>query len=202
MSAVPVRLAHRGVALEGLTMAAPDGAKHVPWWVPVFNAVARRLLAAGVKLGPDVLITIPGRKTGLLRTTPVTLCEDAGRRGVISPFGEVHWVRNLRAAGRATISLGRSREELTAIELGPEEAAGFIRDVLAPQARRSPLGAWFVRAVDKIDIDRPEQAVTGRPVFELHPLAGSAVPSGGVHTGLSSGGRRHKSGPGGSTRST
>jgi len=174
MSAVPVRLAHRGVALEGLTMAAPDGAKHVPWWVPFFNAVARRLLAAGVKLGPDVLITIPGRKTGLLRTTPVTLCEDAGR----------------------------SREELTAIELGPEEAAGFIRDVLAPQARRSPLGAWFVRAVDKIDIDRPEQAVTGRPVFELHPLAGSAVPSGGVHTGLSSGGRRHKSGPGGSTRST
>jgi deazaflavin-dependent oxidoreductase (nitroreductase family) len=140
----------------------------VPAWVPFFNVIARRLLAAGVPIGPDVLISIRGRKSGLPRTTPVTLCENAGRRGLISPFGEVNWVRNLRAAGHATISVGRRIEEVTAVELGPEDAAAFIRGVIAPHARRSWFGSWFVRNIDKIDIDHPEEAAEGRPVFELY----------------------------------
>jgi deazaflavin-dependent oxidoreductase (nitroreductase family) len=120
-------------------------------------------------MGPDVLITVRGRRSGRPRTTPVTVCENAGRRGLISPFGEVNWVRNLRAAGHATISFGRHREEVTAVELTPAEAAEFIRDVLAPHARRSRLGSWFVRTIDKIDVDNPVEAAIGRPVFELHP---------------------------------
>jgi deazaflavin-dependent oxidoreductase (nitroreductase family) len=126
-------------------------------------------LAAGVPMGPDVLITVRGRKSGLPRTSPVTICENSGRRGLSSPFGEVNWVRNLRAAGRATITVGRRKEEVTA-ELGPTEAAEFIRDVLAPHARRTRLGSWFVRTIDKIDIDNPVEAAEGRPVFELRPV--------------------------------
>jgi hypothetical protein len=87
---------------------------------------------------------------------------------MISPFGEVNWVRNLRAAGRATITVGRRREEVTAIELGPTDAVEFIRDVLAPHARRTRFGSWFVRDIDNIDIDRPVEAASGRPVFEIH----------------------------------
>jgi deazaflavin-dependent oxidoreductase (nitroreductase family) len=121
-------------------------------------------------MGPDVLITIRGRKSGLPRTTPVTVCENLGRRGLISPFGEVNWVRNLRAAGRATITFGSRREEVDAVELGLSEAAEFIRDVLAPHARRSRFGSWFVRNIDKIDIDNPVEAAQGRPVFELRPI--------------------------------
>jgi deazaflavin-dependent oxidoreductase (nitroreductase family) len=136
---------------------------------PYFNRIARPLLAAGIPLGPDVLITIRGRTSGLPRTTPVTICENGGRRGLISPFGETHWVRNLRAAGRATIRLGSRREDLRAVELDATEAAEFIRTVVAPHARRSRFGEWFVRNVDKINIDRPVQAAEGRPVFELFP---------------------------------
>jgi hypothetical protein len=33
------------------------GSTRIPRWVPYFNAVARRLLAAGLPLGPDVLMT-------------------------------------------------------------------------------------------------------------------------------------------------
>jgi deazaflavin-dependent oxidoreductase (nitroreductase family) len=137
--------------------------------VPFFNSIAVPLLAAGVPMGPDVLITIRGRKTGTPRTTPITLCENAGRRGLISPFGEVNWVRNLRAAGSATITARRVEEEVRAVELGPVEAAAFIRDVVAPHARRSWFGSWFVRNVDKIDIDDPVGAAMNRPVFELYP---------------------------------
>jgi hypothetical protein len=89
---------------------------------------------------------------------------------VISPFGEVNWVRNLRAAGRATITFGSRREEVSAVELELTEAAEFIRDVLAPHARRSRFGSWFVRYIDKIDIDNPLEAAQGRPVFELRPI--------------------------------
>lgn len=150
-------------------MAGQARSTRVPSWVPYFNPIAKLLLAAGVPMGPDVLLTVRGRKSGLPRTTPVTVCENDGRRGLISPFGETDWVRNLRASGRATIAIGRRKEEVTALELGPTEAAAFIRDVLAPHARRTCFGSWFVRTVDRIDIDHPVEAAEGRPVFELYP---------------------------------
>jgi deazaflavin-dependent oxidoreductase (nitroreductase family) len=126
-------------------------------------------------MGPEVLLTVRGRKSGLPRSTPVTICQHADRRGLISPFGETDWVRNLRAAGRATLTVGRRQEEVTAVELGPMEAAEFIRDVLAPHARRTRLGSWIVRHLDKIDIDHPVAAAAGRPVFELRPLSRTAA---------------------------
>ncbi|HEY6410705.1 MAG TPA: nitroreductase family deazaflavin-dependent oxidoreductase, partial [Ktedonobacteraceae bacterium] len=76
----------------------------VPWFVPLFNPIARRLLAAGLPMGPNVLVTIRGRKSGLPRTTPLTLVEFSGKRWLMAPFGDVNWVHNLRAAGRATIT--------------------------------------------------------------------------------------------------
>src|SRR5206468_10777660 len=113
------------------SMPAPARSTRVPSWVPFFNYIAKPLLAAGVPMRPDVLITVRGRKSGLLRTTPVTIAENSGRRGVISPFGDVNWVRNLRAVGRAPITAGRRRAEVTAIELGPPRAAEPIRDLPA-----------------------------------------------------------------------
>ena len=145
--------------------AQPRGG--VPRWIPFFNAMAKPLLKLGVPMGPDVLITVSGRKTGLPRTTPVTICEYGGRRGFISPFGETNWARNLRAAGVATISFGGRRETVKTVELNKEQAAGFVRDVILPIARQSRLGNWFVRNVDGLDIDHPEDAVVGRPVFEI-----------------------------------
>src|SRR5437879_12981619 len=107
----------------------PIEARQIPSWVPFFNLLAKPLLKLGVPIGPDVLITVRGRKSGLPRTTPVTICENSGRRGLISPFGEVNWVRNLRAAGCATITVGRRHEEVSAVELTSAEVVEFIRDV-------------------------------------------------------------------------
>ncbi len=61
-------------------MAAQTRSTRVPAWVPFFNPIARRLLAAGVPLGPDVLLTVHGRTSGLPRSTPVAICAYAGRR--------------------------------------------------------------------------------------------------------------------------
>ena len=147
--------------------------RRLPRWVPYFNAIAKPLLAIGVPMGPDVLLTVRGRKSGLPRTTPVTICDYGGRRGFISPFGETDWVRNLRATGTGTIRHGRRQEEIRAVELDHAEAVRFVREVICPIAADSRAGDWFVRNVDKIDLDHPEQAVIGKPVFEVYAIAPS-----------------------------
>ena len=150
-------------------MASPVRSTRVPSWVPFFNPIARLLLAAGVPMGPNALVTVRGRKSGLPRTTPVTIIQVSGRRWLMAPFGEVNWVRNLRAAGRAIITVRRRKEEVTAVELGSTEAGEFFRDVLSPLVRRYGwLAEWIVRTIDKVDIDHPVEAAEGRPVFELH----------------------------------
>jgi deazaflavin-dependent oxidoreductase (nitroreductase family) len=142
-----------------------------PRWVfSLFNPIARFFLAAGVPMGLNGLITIRGRKSGLPRTTPVAIIAVADRRWVWCPWGDVQWVRNLRAAGRATITVRRRKEEVRATELDPAQRAAFFRDTLGPLARSMPGGAWFIRTVDGVDLNRPVEAAEGRRVFELHTL--------------------------------
>jgi hypothetical protein len=90
---------------------------------------------------------------------------------VWAPWGEVHWVRNLRAAGTATIKVRGRDEEVRATELDPAQRVEFFRDTLGPLARRIPFGVTFIRIVDGVDVRRPVEAAEGRVVFELHPVA-------------------------------
>jgi deazaflavin-dependent oxidoreductase (nitroreductase family) len=150
--------------------AADVPVRRLPWYVPLFGPIAKVLLAGGVPLGFNGLITVRGRKSGLPRTTPVAIIEVAGRRWVWAPWGEVQWVRNLRAAGSATITFRRREQEVSVIELDATQRVEFFRDVLGPLARGIPFGVWFIRTVDGVDLDRPLEAAEGRRVFELHPI--------------------------------
>jgi deazaflavin-dependent oxidoreductase (nitroreductase family) len=140
-----------------------------PRWVfSVFNPIVKFLLGAGVPLGPNGILTVPGRKSGRPRSTPVAIIAVAGRRWIWAPFGEVQWVRNLRAAGGATITVRRRQEAVRATELDPTQRVAFFRDILGPLARGIPFGVWFIRMADRVDLDDPVAAAAGRPVFELH----------------------------------
>src|SRR5438552_19148282 len=88
-----------------------------PSFVRLFNPITRRLLKVGALLGPNALITVQGRKSGIPRTTPIALVELDGGRWVIATFGETNWVRNLRTAVEATLPVGRNRERVIATEL-------------------------------------------------------------------------------------
>jgi deazaflavin-dependent oxidoreductase (nitroreductase family) len=147
--------------------AQTDGAARAPRHVTLFSPVAKALLAARVPLGFNGLITITGRKSGLPRTTPVAIITYQGRRWVWCPWGEVNWVRNLRAAGGATITVRGREEDVSATELDPTERVTFFRDVLGPVAQALPFGKAFIRTVDGVDIEKPSEAAEGRVVFEL-----------------------------------
>src|ERR1044072_2725887 len=109
---------------------------HIPGYVGVFNPIARRVLKAGPLMGPNALITVRGRKSGEPRTTPAAAGGIGGRRWVVGTFGDTNWVRNLRAAGEATMTVGRRREAVKANELTVEERIRFFRDFLTPYVRR------------------------------------------------------------------
>ena len=145
-------------------------ALRVPRIVPVLTPILKRLLAAGAPLGFNGLVTIRGRTSGLPRTTALAVVEANGRRWLWSPWGDVQWVRNLRAAGEATVEVRRRSEPVTATELTPEERLAFFRDTLTPLARGMRGGMAFIKYVDGVDLAHPEEAAADRPVFELHPV--------------------------------
>ena len=142
----------------------------VPGFVTLFNPLARRILRAGPLLGPNALITVQGRKSGVPRTTPVALVEIGGRRWVIGTFGETNWVRNLRAAGEATLTTGRRHVAVKATELDVADRAAFFRDQLGPYVRHLRIGPVLLSILDSRDVlDDPLRAAQRRPVFELTP---------------------------------
>jgi deazaflavin-dependent oxidoreductase (nitroreductase family) len=145
--------------------------RRVPRLVPVFNRLVQPLLGAGLPMGFNGLLTVRGRSSGQPRTTPLAIIEVDGRRWVWSPWGDVHWVRNLRAAGEATVVVRRQTQSVRAIELDPEQRLGFFRDTFGPLARRIPFGVTFVRLLDGVDVRDPARAAEGRVVFELVPEA-------------------------------
>ena len=119
------------------------------------NRVVRLLLKLGLMPGPTYLLTVPGRRTGRPLSTPVTLVEDGGNRWLVSPYGDVAWVRNARAAGRITLSRGKRSETLSIRELSPTEAAPVLRRYITrvPITRPyfdakpdSPLAAFIAEA--------------------------------------------------------
>src|SRR5438309_11975561 len=108
-------------------MAAHIESTRVPALVGLFNPLARRILKVAPVLGPNALITVQGRKSGLPRTTPVALVEVDGKRWVIGTFGEANGVRNLRAAHEAKLTFGRREERVRASGLAADQGGGFFR---------------------------------------------------------------------------
>ena len=138
------------------------------------NPLSRRLLRLGMPMGPNVLLTVRGRTSGLPRSAAVAVVEIDDRRYIIGAYGEVQWVRNLRAAGEAEIRV-RGRQELVAArQLDRAEATDFYTRILPAYISRLPkFGQLFGRLLFGVagpEIrDDPERAAVTRPVFELRP---------------------------------
>src|ERR1700694_3894968 len=118
----------------------PHGKARVPFFVPLFNPIARRMLRGGVPLGPNALLTVRGRSSGLDPPTPVAARAIGGRGWLIAAFGDVNWARNLRATGVATLTVNRRPEPIGARELSKAAAGALFRGILAPYVTGVPPG--------------------------------------------------------------
>jgi deazaflavin-dependent oxidoreductase (nitroreductase family) len=123
-------------------------------------------------MGPNVLMTVRGRTSGIARTAPVAIPEIDGHRYVIGAYGEVQWVRNLRAAGEADIDAHGRTEHVRAVELDRAAATEFFARTLPGYVARLPrigrlfAGVFFRLAAADVLRD-PARAAATRPVFEL-----------------------------------
>jgi deazaflavin-dependent oxidoreductase (nitroreductase family) len=94
------------------------------------NWLVRGLLRLGLAPKPTYLLTVAGRRTGALYSTPVTLVEEGGERWLVALYGTVGWVRNARDSGRVALSRGRQSEEVRIAELTPAEGAPVLKRYL------------------------------------------------------------------------
>jgi deazaflavin-dependent oxidoreductase (nitroreductase family) len=130
-----------------------------------------RLVRLGVPVGPVMMLTVRGRKTGLPRTNPVDLFQqDGGYWLVATHRADASWVRNLRAAGEGTLARGRRRLEFTAAELPQDEAGAALMRIAGPRLAK-PLGGLVLRQTIGLTADAPQadfvRAAVDHPVFRL-----------------------------------
>jgi deazaflavin-dependent oxidoreductase (nitroreductase family) len=133
------------------------------------NAMLSALLRRGG--GPPFmrLLTVEGRSTGQPRSTPVVPVEVDGGRWLVAPYGEVGWVRNVRAAGQVTLRRGKLSETLAATEVAPGDAVSVLRRYLAMKPTGRIVKAYFDVDPDASD-DAFAREAPRHPVFELTPL--------------------------------
>jgi deazaflavin-dependent oxidoreductase (nitroreductase family) len=152
-----------------------------PFFVGLFNPIARRLLRRGMPMGPNALLTVRGRTSGQDRTTPVAIVSIDGRRWVIATFGDTNWARNLRVAGQATVTINRRAEAVSSRELSATEAEAFYRDTLVPYVNTIPLGLGRFMLGSLLGakemLTDPQAAALHHPVFELRPATNSGDPA-------------------------
>ena len=134
----------------------------------VANVMLGRMLRRGRGPAFMQLLTVRGRRTGRLRTTPVVPVVHDGRVWLVSPFGEVEWVRNARAAGRVQLGRGDDGVDYDVRELDAREAVPVLRRYLSMPSER------FVRRdfdVSSTSVDDAIAAEAPRhPVFALTPV--------------------------------
>lgn len=138
----------------------------------LFGRVGNKMVVAlsrmRLKIGVIWLLTVPGRKSGQMRTTPVAVVERGGQRYLVAAFGVVNWVHNLRAAGGGTLTRGGRSEAITVTELTPAEAAPILKDNFAS----SPA---FTRRYWDVTDDSPleefEREAARHPVFLIRAVA-------------------------------
>ena len=100
----------------------------LPRWLKLANPVIVALQRRGVVIGTMRLLSVPGRKSGKLRTTPVSPLKVAGELYVIASLEGADWVKNVRIAGWRILARGREQESVNLVELPLQVRAPVLRE--------------------------------------------------------------------------
>jgi deazaflavin-dependent oxidoreductase (nitroreductase family) len=136
------------------------------------DALFKTLLRVGIKIGTMSLLTVRGRKSGQPHTIPVLLVEQDGKRWLVAPYGVVQWVRNIRAAGTATLTRGRRSETISVTELPAQEAAPILKQYLLKATAARP---YFDTTIDST-LEAFEREAALHPVFQITTLEETFTP--------------------------
>lgn len=144
----------------------------LPGWLKPANRVVILVQRLGLPLGTIHVLSVPGRKSGQMRTTPVSLLTVNGQRYIVGGMIEADWVKNTRAAGWGVLAYGRKKERVALTELPEAERVPILRAF----PKLVPGGVSFFQRLYGLPTDRaalPDAFAALAPrstVFQLDPL--------------------------------
>lgn len=85
------------------------------------------------RLPPWAVVEHVGRRSGARYSTPVLAWVDDGKLSIVLTYGEhTDWVRNLQAAGHATLIRKSKRHNVTGIRVIPSDSPDVVRGARLP----------------------------------------------------------------------
>lgn len=139
----------------------------LPGWLGPVNRLVKGLSRLGLPLGTIHVLTVPGRRTGEPRSTPVSPLTVDSRRYVVAGLPHGDWARNVRAATHGLLAHGRRRTPVTLTEVTDPGEKGTVMRAFP---REVPHGVpFFVRLglVTRADPDQFEAAADRVAIFRL-----------------------------------
>lgn len=139
----------------------------VPGWFTrhVFNPLVAGLTRRGVSVRGSNELTVVGRVSGEPRRVPVNPLDFEGCRYLVAPRGTTQWVRNLRAAGRGQLRVGRRTRSFDAQEVADADKVAILRAYL--RHWKFEVGVFF----DGVGPDAPDEQLLAiapnHPVFRV-----------------------------------
>lgn len=118
------------------------------------------MLRRGLRIGSQHLLSVRGRKSGAIRSTPVSIATVGTKRYIVAAFADAAWVGNVRAAGQGTLRRGRDEERVRLVEMPVEERGPVLRAFL----EQVPGGVRFFGSSDPSVVS---SAAHRYPVFRL-----------------------------------
>lgn len=141
-------------------------------WRRVANALIRALHQVGLAPPHNYLLTVRGRVTGRPHQTPVQLVERDGQRWLVAPYGEVNWVKNVRAAGTAGLRRNGRVETIRLVEFRDPERAQILKTYL----EETPITQPYFDAQPDPPLDAFLAEADKHPIFRVLPANGTESP--------------------------
>lgn len=150
----------------------------------LYQAIQSRLGPACTRLGigPGYAVTleVPGRRTGVIRSTTLVRVDHDGEQYLVSLAGESQWVRNVRAANGQVVIGRRQRQAATLVEVPVSERAEVIHAYLRRPGRggtakvRVNEARYYFGLSAHAPIEEIRPIVEHYPVFRIVPTTGDS----------------------------
>ena len=128
------------------------------------NQIATLAMKIGIAPKYQFILSVRGRKSGRIYSTPVYIMEDNSKRLLVSPYGEVAWVINARAVGKITLTKGAESKEYKIDELSSKESAPILKKYLA----LAPITQPYFDAKPDAPLESFLAEASRHPVFKLN----------------------------------
>jgi hypothetical protein len=142
------------------------GNETLPRWLGPASRVNTWLLRGGLRIGTQHVLSVPGRRTGAMRSLPVSLVTLDNVRYIVSGEG-LAWVANARAAGWGTLERAHRTERIELTELPPAERGPVLRAFWHQVPHGRPFIARVFGLAADATADDFEAAAPSCPVFRV-----------------------------------